>query len=170
MTDWKTVAKEAKARLAQIDAERQNLLGIVRHAEALAGLTPAVSGDAERPETPRTKARTGSTVTPTIEAVKSIIMGAGRPMETRDLLPLVRARGVEVGGKDAVATLSARLSNSGEFQNKRGIGWWFAGQAYPGAMSFEEAEGQSVEGQPSASNASKEGSDDAAALAHNVLD
>ena len=44
-------------------------------------------------------------------------------MATRELLPLVLARGIEVGGKDAVATLSARISKKGAVELVNGK-WW----------------------------------------------
>lgn len=104
----------------------------------------------------------------TREAVSKILTEWAEPLETRDLVPLVKEQGVEIGGKDDVATLSARLSNSPEhFKRHKGSGWWFADRALPGGLTeFEEAEGQLVEAQPSASEQdSKEGGEsDSAAL------
>lgn len=157
MTDWSVVVRDAKVRLAELDAERENLLGVVRHAEALAGIVPAHGKPAGLGLTeaaksrPASRARAAPMMAPTREAVHAILSEVGRPVETRELLPMVRSRGVEVGGKDPVATLSARLSNSTDFQNRRGIGWWFADRRYPGEIGFDEAEGKLVEGQPSAS-------------------
>lgn len=48
--------------------------------------------------------------------------------------------------------------------------WWFSDREPPGGMRFEEAEGRAPERQPSASNASKGGSEDAAALAYKLMD
>lgn len=47
----------------------------------------------------------------TARVAAKIIREASRPIATRDLLPLVEAHGIEIGGKDPVATLSARLGN-----------------------------------------------------------
>jgi len=47
----------------------------------------------------------------TAEIAVTILREAGNPMSTRDLVPLVEAHEIEIGGKDPVATLSARLSN-----------------------------------------------------------
>ena len=47
----------------------------------------------------------------TARAAADVIREAGRPMRTRDLVSLVEAHGIEIGGKDKVATLSARLGN-----------------------------------------------------------
>lgn len=60
----------------------------------------------------------------TLRAVGEILRERNTPMSTRELLPLVRAKGIEVGGKDALATLSARLSQKGVVTVKDGK-WWF---------------------------------------------
>lgn len=167
--DWSDVVRDAKERLAQIEAEREHLLGVVRHAEALTGMSPRGETGGRRQASAQA-ARSAPAMSPTREAVLAILKERGAPIETRDLLPLVRERGVQVGGKDPIATLSARLSNSDEFKTRRGVGWWFSGQPYPGDLSSNEAEGQSVEGQPSASNSNQGGSENAAALVTPVFD
>ena len=83
-------------------------------------------------------------------------------MQTRDLVPLVRAKGIEVGGKDAVATLSARLSNSAEFRMIRGRGWWFKDEPTPGLqdlhidLDFEAADASPEEASPPPLSLAKE--------------
>lgn len=47
----------------------------------------------------------------TARTAAKIVSEAGVPMSTRDLVPLVEAHGIEIGGKDKIATLSARLGN-----------------------------------------------------------
>lgn len=61
----------------------------------------------------------------TADAAYNIIRAANRPMSTRDLLPLIEAHGIEIGGKNKIATLSARLGNDakrddGKLHNKAG--------------------------------------------------
>jgi len=82
--------------------------------------TPAEKADA--PARRRVMARSG-TGAETVRAVVEILADRGQPMATRELLPLVLARGIEVGGKDAVATLSARISKKGAVELVNGK-WW----------------------------------------------
>ena len=166
MIDYKKLANDARSRLKEIDREREHLMGLVRHLEALAGdvqLPPATMP--HRPTYIKSGKRKAPTMAPTRDAARSILEEVGKPIETRDLLPLIRERGVEVGGKDPVATLSARLSNSSEFVVRRGVGWWFSDQSFPGE-EFEEAESYTVEGDTSASSESNDegGESNAAAL------
>jgi len=46
-----------------------------------------------------------------------------KPIMTRQLLELLKAQGVEVGGQKPTSTLSAMLSNSERFVSIRGEGW-----------------------------------------------
>lgn len=59
----------------------------------------------------------------TEEAAVAALRSLGRPIPTRELLGLVTAAGISVGGLDPVATLSARLSRSRLVQNVRPNGW-----------------------------------------------
>ena len=47
----------------------------------------------------------------TVKVAEEIMREAGRAMATRELVPLIQAHNIEIGGKDPVATLSARLGN-----------------------------------------------------------
>lgn len=64
----------------------------------------------------------------TEKATGVIIRELGRPVPTRELLELLTARGVEVGGKDPASTLSARLSRAPSLENIRQRGWWIKGR------------------------------------------
>lgn len=88
----------------------------------------------------------------TAKIAKAILTEAGRPLSTRDLLPLVEAHNIEIGGKDKVATLSARLSN---FVKKGGQiqlvgGKWYLSQSVSDADNEETADTPSKE-EPAAS-------------------
>lgn len=78
----------------------------------------------------------------TINAAELIVRDKG-PMSTRDLLPLVRDMGIEVGGNDPVATLSARISNKGDLVTYNGK-WHFKDElpaaAFSGAGRNEAAD------------------------------
>lgn len=77
-------------------------------------------------------------VSATANAAGAILRERGVAMSTRELLPLIRAKGIEVGGKDPLATLSARLSNSNKVKLTSGK-WWLV-----------DVDGQSVESQEAA--------------------
>jgi hypothetical protein len=49
----------------------------------------------------------------TVAASLGIVRDSG-PQLTRDLLPRIKALGIQIGGKSEIATLSARLSSSGK--------------------------------------------------------
>ncbi|MGI3170169.1 hypothetical protein ACRARG_13540 [Pseudooceanicola sp. C21-150M6] len=157
MLDYHKLLMDARSRLRAIDAERDHLLALVKHAEALA----ASNVGAAQAKPTRTliyagggggvRSRPAPTMAPTRIAAREILDELGMPVETRDLLPLIQERGIEVGGKDPIATLSARLSNSEEFKVRRGVGWWFSDRPFPGE-DFEEAEDDTLEGDTSASS------------------
>jgi hypothetical protein len=65
----------------------------------------------------------------TEKATAAILSELGRPVPTRELLELLAARGVKVGGQDPASTLSARLSRAPSLENIRQRGWWIKGRA-----------------------------------------
>ena len=62
-------------------------------------------------------------------AVVAILTATGHPMPTRDLQPALAERGIEIGGKDPISTLSARLSRAPQLVNIRQRGWWIKERA-----------------------------------------
>ena len=162
--DYQKIVSEAQERLVELEAERAALQELVAAAERLVKPVAQPHHTATAPKS-RPSAnwvqvvRTSSKVQPTRKVVREVLRANRRAMLTRELLVLVRERGIEVGGKDPIATLSARLSNADEFKNHGGtVGWWFAGEAVPTPqVSFEEAEEKSSEGQSPASNLEREG-------------
>lgn len=85
-----------------------------------------VMSDAAKADAPvgRSRAAPTGSGTETLKAVVDILRERGRPMSTRDLLPLVQAKGIQVGGKSPLATLSARISQKGVVAVNGGV-WWF---------------------------------------------
>ena len=71
------------------------------------------------------KPKSSGALAVTEEATISILREFGRPAKTSELLNLLVARGVEVGGQSPSATLSARLSRATSLINDRSTGWWF---------------------------------------------
>lgn len=59
----------------------------------------------------------------TLNAAEEIVRELGA-MTTRELLPFILERGIEVGGKDPIATLSARISSKGDLVTYHGK-WQF---------------------------------------------
>lgn len=55
--------------------------------------------------------------------IKDYMRAYGEGRKTRELVPVVESAGIEVGGKDKVATLSARISTSQMFELRQG-GWY----------------------------------------------
>lgn len=85
----------------------------------------AASAQPKAPPPPPVNRKRGGVGADTLEAAVAIIRERGEPMSTRELLPLILARGIPVGGNDPVATLSARISNKGVLQLSRGK--WLVG-------------------------------------------
>lgn len=151
--DCARIITEAKAERDELSARIEKLDALIASAIDLAGGGPALVPVAPRPTRAPASQRAGGLMGPTRDAVAKILRGRGKPLGTAQLVPLVQAEGVEVGGKSSVATLSARLSNGEEFTNNRGIGWWFTGEEIPNqtATIFDEVEGNTQEGKPSTS-------------------
>lgn len=62
-------------------------------------------------------------ISETERVAAGIIRELGRPVPTREMLSLLAARGVDVGGKDPASTLAARLSRAPTILGQRGSGW-----------------------------------------------
>jgi hypothetical protein len=61
-------------------------------------------------DAPRRSTKRRNLGSETVAAAIEIIRDRGHSLPTRDLVPLISARGIEIGGKSPIATLSARLS------------------------------------------------------------
>jgi hypothetical protein len=129
--DYAKIAQDAKAERAELAERIQKLDLLIATVESLSGAS-TTSARPARAATPRAS----NVMSPTRDAVARILRAQGRAMQTAELVPILKAAGVAVGGKNEVATLSARLSNSDDFVNNRGIGWWFTGETVPGTSSL----------------------------------
>lgn len=139
--DYAQIAREARTRKTQLEKELAALDKLIESAEALAGYGVDLDTDSKTPKAATT--RKGA-VNPTREHTARLLREHGRPLQTAELVPMLRDAGVEIGGKDPIATLSARLSNSEQFKVQRGIGWWFADEEppHPNYPSIFEEPGQ----------------------------
>lgn len=89
----------------------------------LTGIGAAVSESAyER----RVASRVGEKGAKTEEAAVAVLLEAREPMFTRDMIGPLNSRGVEIGGRDPVATLHVRLSRSSKLKFDRQFGWRLA--------------------------------------------
>lgn len=119
-----------KAELARIEA----FLATAFELESELNKSPITRDsrtDAQKAEAPKRQRQASRPVSgigaATINAAEQFIAERG-PMTTRDLLPLIRSRGIEVGGNDPVATLSARISHKGDLVTFNGK-WHFKDKA-----------------------------------------
>lgn len=82
--------------------------------------------DAAKADAPiqRLRSQATSSGSATLQAVVEVLNEQARPLAIRELLPLVLAKGIEVGGKSPLATLSARISQKGVVEVRDGQ-WWF---------------------------------------------
>ena len=102
----------AKRRREQLVAELARLDMFLAMAADLASDNAAMVPD-------RSDSRSRPTAAPrgvgadTVAASLEIVREHG-PKATRDLLPVLKARGIPVGGKSEIGTLSARLSTTGK--------------------------------------------------------
>ena len=88
---------------------------------------------ASRSATPRRTVASTGAVADSATAAHAYIKEVGHPVPTRDLISILTARGIAIGGKDEIATLSARLSRSPLLVNIRGAGWSIASANEEGA-------------------------------------
>lgn len=74
---------------------------------------------------PRVRAtRVPSAATTRIKALLAdLLRGCASPTPTRDLLQFLESEGINVGGKNPIATLSALLSHASEFEAVGRQGW-----------------------------------------------
>jgi hypothetical protein len=86
----------------------------------------------------------------TLAAAVEIVTLEG-PMSTRDMLPMILAKGIEVGGGDPVATLSARISNKGKLRTYNGKWHLITEDSGPKGSEEEEAVSTPATDAPTAS-------------------
>lgn len=132
---------EMKRRLAAIDAERDPLVRLIEAAEAYEGKIAQPAPAAERVTfTVRARPRPmgiGAGTPPsgrqmTVDVAEELIEASGKPVQTREVLDVMAARGMPMPTKNVINVISARLSNSGRFDGRRGVGWWPKGRPWPG--------------------------------------
>jgi hypothetical protein len=71
-------------------------------------------------------APSGEVMLQTARVAREVIQAIGRPVTTREMLSEFQKRAIPVGGRDPLATLSARLSRTPDLENRRPFGWAIA--------------------------------------------
>lgn len=77
-----------------------------------------------------------------IESAAEAVLRQKFPLQTAELLAVLRQRGVEVGGTDEAVNLSSYLSKSARFVNSRRDGGWFLVEQMPQQKLAPQADGQ----------------------------
>ena len=72
-------------------------------------------------------------------AAGEIIRAVGRAVPSPTMLQALAAKGVEIGGKDPMATMSARLSRAPSLEFQRGLGWALKSAAAPRGEAADPA-------------------------------
>lgn len=143
-----------RARLRELDAEREPLLALIRAAEAYEGVvgralfaSPSVT---IRSKT--TSSSPGGRAAPIMVATEKAVAETLEligPMSTADLAELLADKPeLNLPVKNRTNVLSARLSNSTKFRSRRGIGWWFKDKPWPGdsdSLGIEDSPTESEE-------------------------
>lgn len=126
-----------KTRLAELDAEREPLLALIRAAEAYEGVvgkTLFSQGGVivrHRSRADNGGGRAAPLMEATEKAVSEILELMG-PLGTSELASLLDNKpALNLAMDNAVNVLSARLSNSERFESRRGVGWWFSDRHWP---------------------------------------
>ena len=142
------ILAEASSRLAQARAEVARLEAFLEVYRELDTGSPKVA----RVRTRHTMATSGA-VADSASAALEHIRVTGRAVSTRELVTVLTAKGIEIGGNDPIATLSARLSRSPLLTNIRGAGWQAA------SASEEETAGDLLHSNPAVSGSTLHSAD-----------
>ena len=115
-----------------------DLLKAMRNYESKlgSGLLAAAPAPAEAPS-PATATvpparRAHSAMQITEHMASKMMRETGRPITTGNVVDALRANGMSLHESNASNIVSARLSNSPLFTGRRGEGWWFANESWPG--------------------------------------
>ena len=128
------IVKAAQNRLERLNAEKAKLESflhtalelqsdLVRHNVERPVVTAGRSEVNPRMRVGERKPPKSGAIYDTAMAARDYMLANGDGRKTRDLLPVIQERGIEIGGVNLVATLSARLSQSMMLELKEGK--WF---------------------------------------------
>lgn len=123
------VIQNARARLLEIETERGELKQFLAVYDRLSGGGVEAQPQASEvkvnrsPAPPALPERKGKNAK-IVAAVVDLLQEHGQPMKLSALLQSLRARGVEIPGKNPLNNLGAMLSYSQELVTTPGVGWW----------------------------------------------
>lgn len=128
---------DLRGQLAVMDARREALAALISAAEAFFAQFP----EGERvvdpvkvtlPRNVKSRHQSGQTVLAITEGVAlEFIETHKRPVQTREVIEIMRERNLPLPSKSHVNVISARLSNSEKLEGRRGLGWWPRGRPWP---------------------------------------
>jgi hypothetical protein len=99
----------------------EHYIEMVREYESVA--SPLGGNSPDSAESSRTRAPKGGVGGSAARHAVAIIRERGRPIPTRDLVELLKERGVNLGGNNQITTLSSYLSRTPELKADRSQGW-----------------------------------------------
>jgi hypothetical protein len=102
----------------------QNYIDVSREFESVAADSPGETAPEKRTRIPQ-----GGIGAQAIRLAVEMIQERGQPIRTKELVDLMRARGLDVGGNNTVTTLSSYLSRAPELSASRARGWSLKGHA-----------------------------------------
>lgn len=105
--------------------------------EAIAKIERAAQGT-KVAQQPRKRERPKAAEPSRLDLVAELILSAGAPLSTNDLIRGLEARGFLIEGKDPAVNLASSLSRSDRFKSilyKGGKGWWLTDRAVPSTES-----------------------------------
>lgn len=99
----------------------------------------AVTPNTPRPFEMRLSTASGGAMSQTENTAAKLMENLKRPVSTGEIVKEQESQGHDLP-ENASNVVSARMSNSKKFRGRRGVGWWFVDQPWPGdeAELFKE--------------------------------
>ena len=139
MSDSDTILQRALRRRDNFRRELDEIESFIRTFKRLADAT------AEEPTAVRIRHRSiedkikSSPQREVEQAVTQVLINAGRPVTTAQMLEAVTTHGVVIGGREPRWNLSAKLSRMEGIISIEGHGWWFENRPYK-AVGYEPSQ------------------------------
>ena len=96
-----------------------------------------------------TSSRLGQKGLMTEQAAIAVLKGAGQPVSTEEMAERLRERGVDIGGRDPISTLYARLKRARALYYDRRLGWRLTEPRQEIGTAGQACEGQPAVSEPS---------------------
>jgi hypothetical protein len=122
---------ELQQRITKI----QNYIDVAREFEST-----GVDSPRENPSERRSRIPQGGIGAQAIRLAVEMVQERGKPIPTKELVDLMKARGLDVGGNNPITTLSSYLSRAPELSADRSRGWSLTGWAAQDIKNANDAE------------------------------